>query len=412
MCFVDCGRRHRCLQVARPHPPAARARRARAGRDDRRRQRIRHAARLRQPDGREGLRRSLLGSPTSRRWAISSSRATPISSSSRRPRRDLMARAAQGLCDDLATTLLLATDKRVLMAPAMNVRMWLASRDAAQCRDAEEATACCSSAPMTARWPAANMARAAWPSRWRSWPRSKRRCRATRAAVAGRVVGPLTGRHVLVTAGPTHEPIDPVRYIANRSSGKQGYAIAAALAAAGARVTLVSGPVDAADPPGVRRDACRDARARCLRPSSAPCPPIVASCAAAVADWRRRGRAAEDQERAGAARRRSRSSRIPTFWPASRAPRNAPALVVGFAAETAERDRPRAAKNCARKGCDWIVANDVSEGPASWAATRNEVASRHRARASKAGRAWPRRRSRRGSSRGIAEILATSEAAE
>ena len=160
---------------------------------------------------------------------------------------DILAKMAAGLADDLASTLLLATDKPVLVAPAMNVRMWLHAGDAGQHGDAARARRAGGRARTRARWPATSSAPAGWPSRPRSSPRS-RRCFAPPR--------PLAGKHALVTSGPTHEPIDPVRYIANRSSGRQGHAIAAALAALGARVTLVSGPV------GDARSARRDAASR------------------------------------------------------------------------------------------------------------------------------------------------------
>ena len=157
---------------------------------------------------------------------------------------DLMAKLASGLTPTtLPRTALLATDKPVLMAPAMNVRMWehpATRRNLAALRRDGRA---CSSAPTKARWPAANSARAAWPSPARSWPRS---------SLAAWRAGPLKGFRALVTAGPTHEPIDPVRFLANRSSGKQGYAIADALARAGADTVLVSGPVSLPTPHGVR----------------------------------------------------------------------------------------------------------------------------------------------------------------
>ncbi len=137
---------------------------------------------------------------------------------------DILAKMAAGLADDLASTLLLATDKPVLVAPAMNVRMWLHAGDAGQHGDAARRAASMSSARTRARWPATSSGPAGWPNRRRSWRRS-RRCWTRRQ--------PLAGRHALVTSGPTHEPIDPVRYIANRSSGRQGHAIAAALAGAG-----------------------------------------------------------------------------------------------------------------------------------------------------------------------------------
>ena len=189
---------------------------------------------------------------------------------------DLIAKMAGGHADDLATAVLLATDKPILIAPAMNPQMWAAKatqRNLAQLR----ATASHSSGRMPARWPsAAKPASAAWPSRWKS-PRPPRRCCAA--------AGSLAGKRVLVTSGPTSEPIDPVRVLANRSSGKQGHAIAAAAAAAGADVVLVSGPVNLPDPPGVPVVHVETAR-QMLAAVEKALPADIAVFAAAVADWR------------------------------------------------------------------------------------------------------------------------------
>jgi phosphopantothenoylcysteine decarboxylase/phosphopantothenate--cysteine ligase len=172
--------------------------------------------------------------------------------------------------------------------------------------------------------------------------------------------GPLTGKHVIVTSGPTHEPIDPVRYIANRSSGKQGHAIAAALAALGAQVTLVSGPVAQPDPPGVRVvriESARDMLAAC----EAALPADAAVCAAAVADWRT-ARAADQKLKKvpGEAPPPLDLALNPDILATiSAAGPSRPRLVVGFAAET-ENVVANAVTKRAKKGCDWIVANDVS----------------------------------------------------
>jgi len=190
---------------------------------------------------------------------------------------DILARAAAGLADDLAATVLLATDKPVLMAPAMNTRMWshaatrenvarLAARGVRFVGPDEGEMACHEYGPGRLAEPAAILA-------------------AITAFFAGEAALALAGRHALVTAGPTHEPIDPVRYIANRSSGRQGFAIAASLARLGARVTLVSGPVSLADPPGVTVRRVETA-AEMLNACQAALPADVAVCAAAVADWR------------------------------------------------------------------------------------------------------------------------------
>ena len=188
---------------------------------------------------------------------------------------DILAKMAAGLADDLATTLLLATDKRVLVAPAMNVRMWqhaatqanmtlLAARGVLVVPPEEGPMACGEFGPGRLAEPPAIFA-------------------AIETALGQ--AGPLTGRHAIVTSGPTHEPIDPVRYIANRSSGKQGHAIAAALAALGARVTLVSGPVNLPDPLAVTTKHIETA-AEMLAAVEAALPADIAVCAAAVGDWR------------------------------------------------------------------------------------------------------------------------------
>ena len=201
---------------------------------------------------------------------------------------DILAKMAAGLADDLASTLLLATDKPVLVAPAMNVRMWQHPATVGQHGDPGRARRRAWSGRTRARWPATSSAPAGSPSRRPSSPPSQ--------PLLAPPARPLAGRHALVTSGPTHEPIDPVRYIANRSSGRQGHAIAAALAALGARVTLVSGPVAIADPPGVAVRHVETA-AEMLAACEAALPADVAVCAAAVADWRVADAAArQDQE--------------------------------------------------------------------------------------------------------------------
>ena len=171
--------------------------------------------------------------------------------------------------------------------------------------------------------------------------------------------GPLSGRHALVTSGPTHEPIDPVRYIANRSSGKQGHAIAAALAALGARVTLVSGPVALADPPGVvvrRVETAREMLAAC----EAALPADIAIFAAAVADWRVAQEAGQKLKKQPGAEAPTLSMALnPDILATLSHHERRPRLVIGFAAETEHVVRHAVEKRL-RKGCDWIVANDVS----------------------------------------------------
>jgi phosphopantothenoylcysteine decarboxylase/phosphopantothenate--cysteine ligase len=266
---------------------------------------------------------------------------------------DLLAKMASGAADDLASTLLLATDKPVLVAPAMNVRMWLhpatqanmtllAQRGVHVIGPGEGAMACNEYGPGRLAEPPEILAAI---ERLLS-----RDC-------------PLAGRHALVTSGPTHESIDPVRYIANRSSGRQGHAIAEALADLGARVTLVSGPVSVRDPPGVtvrRVETAREMLESCL----AALPADVAVCAAAVADWRVAHEAAGKIKKVpGAAPPALQLVANPDILATlSELGIRRPRLVIGFAAETDSLLENAAAKRL-RKGCDWIVANDVS--PAS-----------------------------------------------
>lgn len=264
---------------------------------------------------------------------------------------DILARMAAGLASDLATTLLLATDKRVLVAPAMNVRMWqhpatratmatLAARGVAIVGPDEGDMACGEFGPGRLAEPPAILEAI--------------------AAMLG--AGPLKGRHALVTSGPTHEPIDPVRFIANRSSGRQGHAIAAALAALGARVTLVSGPVTLPDPPGVAVARVETA-AQMLAACTGALPADVAICAAAVADWRVAEPATGKIKKVpGAPPPGLTLTANPDILATLSAPGPLrPRLVVGFAAETGDL-LACAAEKRARKRCDWIIANDVSRG--------------------------------------------------
>ena len=291
----------------------------------------------------------------------------------------LLARMAQGLADDLATTLLLATDKRTLLAPAMNLRMWLhkaTQRNVATLRGdgalfvgPEEGEMACGEYGPGRMAEALDIVAAIEAA-------LRQDMRLPLPHVAGPLAGrqlagrQLAGLHVLVTSGPTREPIDPARYISNRSSGKQGHAIAAAAARAGARVTLVSGPVEIADPPGVTTRHVETAR-QMLAEVEAALPADIFIGAAAVADWR--VEPAADKIKKGA-------SREPPTLVLSENPdilariaqrrEGRPALVVGFAAET--RDvLDHAREKLARKGCDLIVANDVGAGV--FGADSNEV---------------------------------------
>jgi phosphopantothenoylcysteine decarboxylase/phosphopantothenate--cysteine ligase len=263
---------------------------------------------------------------------------------------DLLAKMAGGHADDLATAVLLATDKPILLAPAMNPRMWIAKatqRNLAQLTADGLHVIGPGSGEMAERGEA-GIGRMAEPLE----------IAAAVEAILSKA-GPLTGKRVLVTSGPTNEPIDPVRYIANRSSGKQGHAIAAAAAAAGAGVVLVSGPVNIPDPPGVTIVKVETAQ-QMLKAVEQALPADVAVFAAAVADWR--------VERPSDNKIKKQPGRTPTLALTENpdilstiAHRNVdrPRLVIGFAAETDDIIANAKAK-LARKGCDWIAANDVS----------------------------------------------------
>ena len=263
---------------------------------------------------------------------------------------DLMAKMAGGHADDLASAVLLATDKPILIAPAMNPYMWSAKatkRSLAQLV-ADGIRIVGPNAGEMAEPGEAGMGRMAEPLE----------IVAAATALLHRA-GPLSGKRVLVTAGPTTEPIDPVRFIANRSSGKQGYAIAAAAAAAGADVVLVSGPVHLPDPPGLAVVKVETAR-QMLQAVEKKLPADVAIFAAAVADWR--------TEHASENKIKKQQGRTPTLKLvenpdilATIAHRKSgrPRLVIGFAAET-EHVVAHAKAKLIKKGCDWILANDVS----------------------------------------------------
>ena len=260
---------------------------------------------------------------------------------------DLMARMAAGIADDLATTMLLATDKPVIAVPAMNVRMWLHAatvRNVARLRgdgvtvlDPDEGDMACGEYG---------------PGRL---PEPEAIVSAIRAHFSGGR-GKLAGRHVIVTAGPTQERIDPVRVIANRSSGKQGFAIAEALAALGARVTLIAGPVALPSPHGVHRIDVETAEEMNAAVQAA-LPAEAAVLVAAVADWRVEAASSKLKKANGPPELRWREN-PDILATLARDPRR-PALLVGFAAETDDVIATARAKRD-RKGCDWIVANDVS----------------------------------------------------
>jgi phosphopantothenoylcysteine decarboxylase/phosphopantothenate--cysteine ligase len=265
---------------------------------------------------------------------------------------DLMAKAANGLADDLATTTLLATDTPVLMAPAMNVRMWThpaTQRNLATLKaDGVSFVGPDEGAMACGEFGAGRLAE------------PEAIFQAILAALSGATGAPLAGKRVLVTAGPTAEPIDPVRVLTNRSSGKQGYAIAAALARLGAEVTLVSGPTALAAPTGVKRVDVETAQ-EMLTAAKAALPADAAVCVAAVSDWRPDeafGVKLKKGKDGPPALRLVENPDILAALSASGSTR--PKLVVGFAAETNDVEANALAK-LSRKGCDWIVANDVSE---------------------------------------------------
>lgn len=263
---------------------------------------------------------------------------------------DLMARAANGLADDLATTALLATDKPVLMAPAMNVRMWLhpaTQRNLATLRADGVAIV----GPDEGEMACGEVG----PGRM-AQPEAILEAILARLAPAAR---PLAGRRAIVTAGPTAEPLDPVRVLTNRSSGKQGFAIAEALAALGAEVTLVAGPVALPTPQGVRRVDIETAR-EMLAACEAALPADIAVCVAAVSDWRPAEVSGQKTKKTpGGGPPEIRLVENPDILATLSRSASRPRLVVGFAAETHDVEAYAAGK-LRKKGCDWIVANDVS----------------------------------------------------
>ena len=278
---------------------------------------------------------------------------------------DLMAKMAQGHADDLASAILLAANRPILLAPAMNPLMWnnaatrrnvlqlrrdgvhMIGPNAGEMAEAGEAGVGRMSEAIEIAAAAVDILRP---------PRPR----------------PLAGKRVLITAGPTHEPIDPVRYIANRSSGKQGYAIAAAAQAAGADVTLVSGPVDLRDPAGVtviRVESARDM----LHRVEAALPADIAIFAAAVADWRVASEGEQKLKKTSAGMPPLQLVENPDILATiSKLKDKRPPLVIGFAAET-EHLIDNAKAKIARKGCDWIVANDVSPSTGVMGGDRNTV---------------------------------------
>jgi phosphopantothenoylcysteine decarboxylase / phosphopantothenate---cysteine ligase len=274
---------------------------------------------------------------------------------------DLLAKIAGGRADDLASTLLLATDKRVLVAPAMNVRMWqhpATQRNLGLLRGDgvlvvgpnEGDMACGEYGPGRMAEPTEIVA-------------------AIGAALGG---GPLAGKHVIVTSGPTHEPIDPVRYIANRSSGAQGTALATALRDLGARVTFVTGPAAVRPPAGVTVVGVETAHEMAAAVEAA-LPADAAVMAAAVADWRVVNSSGQKMKKDGSGRAPALEfAENPDILAGLSTGPKRPILVIGFAAETTDVVAHATAKR-ARKGCDWIIANDVSPATGIMGGSENAV---------------------------------------
>ncbi len=278
---------------------------------------------------------------------------------------DLLAKMAAGIADDLATTALLATDKPVLIAPTMNVMMWSHPATQANIRTLE-------SRGVRRVGPGAGdlACGEVGSGRLAEVPEILAAIEAALAEAAG--PRPLAGRKAIVTSGPTWEAIDPVRYIANRSSGKQGHAIAAALARLGAETVLVSGPTHEPDPCGVtivRVESAREMHAACF----AALPADVAVCAAAVADWRVAAEAGQKLKKdAGGPPTLTLTENPDILASLAGAGNRRPRLVIGFAAETEDVVAHAVAKR-ARKGCDWILANDVSPGTGTFGGDENRI---------------------------------------
>jgi phosphopantothenoylcysteine decarboxylase / phosphopantothenate---cysteine ligase len=278
---------------------------------------------------------------------------------------DLMAKLAHGHADDLATAVLLATDKKILLAPAMNPRMWgspATARNIGQLATDGVVLVGPNEGEMAERGEH-GIGRMAEPLE-------------IVAAIEGllakpKTARPLAGKRVIVTSGPTHEPIDPVRYIGNRSSGKQGHAIAAAAAAAGAEVVLVSGPVALPDPAGVRVVRVETAQ-EMLSAVEQALPADIAIFAAAVADWRVAEMQTQKIKKSGQAPPLALTENPDILATVAKLRSKRPALVIGFAAET-DQVVAHARQKLTAKGCDWIVANDVSPGTGVFGGDRNTV---------------------------------------
>jgi phosphopantothenoylcysteine decarboxylase/phosphopantothenate--cysteine ligase len=274
---------------------------------------------------------------------------------------DLMAKMANGHADDLATAVLLATNSKILLAPAMNPAMWShkATQRNLKTLIADGVLSVGPNAGEMAESGEVGTGRMAEPLEIVAAIEKYFADAPPAAGTAEPAHKPLAGKHIVITAGPTHEPIDPVRYIANRSSGKQGFAIARAAADAGAKVTLVSGPVVLPDPPGVKTVRVQTARAMLLAVQAA-LPADVGIFAAAVADWRTAGDVVQKLKKdAGGPPMLELVENPDILATVSKLKTKRPQLVIGFAAET-EKVIEHAKAKLKRKGSDWIVANDVS----------------------------------------------------
>lgn len=286
---------------------------------------------------------------------------------------NILARMAAGLADDLATTLLLATDKRVLAAPAMNVRMWLhpATRRNLDCLK-DDGVLLVGPEPGPMACGEFGPGRMAEPSAILDAIEQALAVKASAADSLHTAPGALSGRHVIVTSGPTYEPIDPVRFIGNRSSGRQGHAIAQAAIGAGARVTLVTGPVGLSDPAGA--EVVHVGSAREMREAvEAALPADAFIAAAAVADWRAEDVARQKIKKGAKESPTLRLVETPDILAeVAKKTTMRPAVVIGFAAET-ENITANAVAKLQRKGCDLIVANSVAEGTSTFGGETNQV---------------------------------------
>lgn len=274
---------------------------------------------------------------------------------------NILARMAQGIADDLATTVLLATDKKVMAAPSMNVRMWEHAATVSNLQRLRQQG-------VEILGPdSGDMACGEFGEGRMVEPAD------ILAAIQAHFIddGRLAGLRALITSGPTHEPIDPVRYIANRSSGKQGHAIATALAKMGADTTLVSGPTQEHDPSGVEVVHVETAQ-QMLTACEQVLPADIAVCAAAVSDWRVEQAVDQKIKKDGTVPSLALTENPDILRTLSQPGNDRPRLVVGFAAETGNVVEKAAPKR-ASKGCDWIVANDVSPGTDTFGGNNNQV---------------------------------------